>query len=113
MEEFFKLRAKVTLKLLPVVCWICAALVVVIGIIEIVRGVTMDYGGGLMVLFGIVTMFVGPVLVLIACETIMVLFEIHVALEEMKKLLHSASQSSAKEKETDRNIISCVTKQSL
>jgi hypothetical protein len=111
MEEFLKLRAKVTPVLLPVVCWICAVLVVITGIIEIVRGVTMDYGGGLMVLLGITTMFVGPVLVLIAGETIMILFEIHSSLEEAKKLLQGMSQTVPQKNEG--NIISCKTEQGL
>lgn len=69
--------------IIQILFWIGVAVCVIAGIIQIVSGINTRYGGG-SVFMGILLLFLGPVLVRVYCEILIVLFSIHSALINIK-----------------------------
>jgi len=64
--------------IIQILFWIGVAVCVIVGIIEIVSGTNTPYGGGGSVVFmGILLLLLGPILVRVWCELMLVLFSIH------------------------------------
>lgn len=61
------------------------ALTTILGLSMIIRGMGAYFGGGALVFMGLLTIIVGPILVRVNCELIMVLFKIHESLEDIRR----------------------------
>ena len=85
MEDFLKFKKMMTPIIIQILFWIGVAVCVIAGIIEIVSGINASYGGGGSVVFmGILLLLLGPILVRVWCELMLVLFSIHDTLVKMK-----------------------------
>ena len=85
MEDFLKFRKMLTPIIIQILFWIGVAVCVIGGIIEIVSGINAPYGGGGSVVFmGILLLLLGPILVRVWCELMLVLFSIHDAVNKIK-----------------------------
>ena len=82
--EFKKMIVPIIIKFL---FWIGVALCLLLGLIQIIKGASANYGGGGMVLTGLLTMLVGPLAVRIQCELLIVIFSINDTLTDIKGLL--------------------------
>lgn len=71
-RDFQEFRVLVTPKLMPVIFWIGVAITVIMGIITVVEGSIV--GSARLVFLGVVSIFLGPLLVRILCELIMTFF---------------------------------------
>jgi hypothetical protein len=91
MTEFLSFRKMITPIFIQVVFWIGVALCVIIGISQIVMGAN-SYGGGAVVLMGLITLVIGPLFVRIYCELLILLFRIHDELVAMRGALIPGSQ---------------------
>ena len=85
MNDFLKFKKMMTPIIIQILFWIGVAVCVIAGIIEIVSGINTPYGGGGGVVFmGILLLLLGPILVRVWCELMLVLFSIHDTLVKMK-----------------------------
>jgi hypothetical protein len=85
VNDFLKFKKMMTPIIIQILFWIGVAVCVIAGIIEIVSGINTPYGGGGSVVFmGILLLLLGPILVRVWCELMLVLFSIHDTLIKMK-----------------------------
>jgi len=78
VNDFLKFKKMMTPIIIQILFWIGVAVCVIAGIIEIVSGINAPYGGGGSVVFmGILLLLLGPILVRVGCELIIVQFNIH------------------------------------
>ncbi len=87
MEDFLKFKKMITPVIIQILFWIGVGVSVVMGLISIVGGANASHGGGAMVLAGILWVFLGPIVVRIYCELLIVVFSINDSLTEVKNLL--------------------------
>jgi len=92
MEDFLKFKKMVTPIIIQILFWIGVFVSIIMGIILIVGGANARYGGGMMVFMGLGTMLIGPILVRIYCELLIVIFSINDTLTETKNLLKQRAQ---------------------
>ncbi|SCY97142.1 DUF4282 domain-containing protein [Alkaliphilus peptidifermentans] len=57
---------------------------VFIGFSFIIRGMNAYFGGGLLVLMGIIILIISPILIRVYCELMIVIFKIHESLLEIR-----------------------------
>ena len=84
MKEFLQFDKMITPLIIKFIFWIGAGLSVLFGFIQIIAGITSDWGGGLQVFVGILTILFGPFLIRIYCELLILLFKMHETLQEIK-----------------------------
>lgn len=77
----------VTPVIIQILFWIGVVVSVIGGLISIVRGAGASYGGGGMVLVGLLWIFLGPIIVRIYCELLIVIFSINDTLTDIKNQL--------------------------
>jgi len=82
--DFIYLKKMVTPIFMQYIYWIGLAACVIIGFVRIIQGAGVPYGGGTLVFSGILTLFLGPIVVRIACELIVVLFQISDTLKDIR-----------------------------
>ena len=85
VSDFLTFRKMITPIIIQVLFWIGAVLCVIAGIIMIASGVNSRYGGGEMVIMGLLWLFLGPLLVRIYCEILIVLFRMNETLTDIKQ----------------------------
>ena len=85
MEEFLSFRKMITPLIIQIIFWVGVVVCVIAGIAEIIAGTKSFYGGGELVLMGILLIFIGPLLVRIWCELLILSFRINENLIEIKK----------------------------
>ena len=87
MEEFLTFRKMLTPLVIQALFWLGVVVTVIVGLVMIVSGASARYGGGEQVLTGVLTLLLGPIIVRIWCEVLILLFRIHDALTEIKDRL--------------------------
>jgi len=85
MHDFLRFRRMVTPTIIQVLFWIGIALCVIWGIGAIIGGIVADRGGGMLVLFGLLELVLGPLFVRVYCEILILMFRMYDALTEIKK----------------------------
>lgn len=70
--------------IIQVLFWIGVALCIIGGLIGVVRGASADYGGGMMVVTGLLELFLGPIVVRIYCELLIIFFRMNETLTDIK-----------------------------
>ncbi|HNR24954.1 MAG TPA: DUF4282 domain-containing protein [Candidatus Bipolaricaulis anaerobius] len=89
MEDYLTFRKMLTPVAIQVIFWIGALACVVLGLVMIVTGASTHYGGGGQVLSGVLTLLLGPIMVRISCEVLIVVFRILDTLVEIRDKLQS------------------------
>ena len=84
IKDFLSFRRMITPLIIQIIFWVLSALSVIAGLISIVAGVARDGGGGA-VLSGLVMILLGPILVRIWCELVIVAFRINETLTDIRK----------------------------
>ncbi len=84
MDDYLTFRKMITPIIIQVVFWIGAVLIALYALWEIFSGATANYGGGSLVLTGLVTLILGPLFWRIFCELMIVIFRINDTLIEIK-----------------------------
>lgn len=80
MNEFLTFRKMITPMIIQILFWIFAAITVITGLVAVVAGEDMNNRLG-----GIIMIFVGPIMVRIYCEILIVIFRINDSLREIEK----------------------------
>ncbi len=87
MQEYLAFRKMITPVAIQIIFWIGVVACLIVGLVNIVGGASAPYGGGTTVLTGILMILLGPVLVRIYCELLIVVFRILDTLGEIKDKL--------------------------
>lgn len=82
--KFFKFDKMITPVIIKIIFIIGIVITTLSGLGLIISGIGSNYGGGMQVLTGLVTLVIGPIGVRVYCEIIIVLFKIHESLEIIK-----------------------------
>ena len=85
MDRFLNFDKMITPTIIKIIFWIGVVLSVLLGLGMIVSGFGSYYGGGFQVFMGLVTIVVGPIIVRIYCELLIVVFKMHDALQAIKE----------------------------
>ena len=81
MKEFLHFDKMITTSIIKFVFWIGAGLSIIAGLIIMISGFANE---GIYVLLGLLTIVIGPLVVRIYCELLIVFFKIHEALQDLK-----------------------------
>lgn len=81
--RFTNFDKMITPTIIKILFWVGVALSALSGLFFIVYGVIMPFAGGGMVLLGLLTIVVGPILVRVNCELLIVIFKMHEALDKI------------------------------
>ena len=84
LRDLLSFEKMLTPRLAKVGFYVLSALVILTGVILMFSGMNARFGGGMRVVVGLVTTVVGPFLVRIACEQIIVIFGIYERLGEIR-----------------------------
>jgi hypothetical protein len=83
MEDFLKFRKMITPTIIQILFWVGAAASAIGALMTMVLGLTGS-GQGYLVLVGLVMLVVGPVMVRISCEMIILFFRMNETLTDIK-----------------------------
>ncbi|GAE95484.1 hypothetical membrane protein [Gracilibacillus boraciitolerans JCM 21714] len=84
MEKFIKFDSMITPMIIKIIFWIGVGLSILSGLGIMISGFTTYYGGGFQVFLGLVVIVVGPLIIRIYCELLIVVFKMHDALQTIK-----------------------------
>ena len=84
MNDFLAFRKMITPVVIQIIFWIGAAICVLGGLITMIAGAASNYGGGAQVLGGLFMMILGPLMVRIYCELLIIMFRIHDRLVDIR-----------------------------
>lgn len=87
INDLLTFRKMITPVIVQAVFWIGAGIAVIAGLIGIGSGLSSSYGGGTQVLLGLLILVLGPVVVRIYCELLILLFKMYEALNEVRTSL--------------------------
>lgn len=87
MQDYLTFRKMLTPVAIQVIFWIGVLVCIILGLVMIVNGASARYGGGGQVLRGILTLLLGPIMVRISCDVLLVVFRILDTLTEIKDKL--------------------------
>ncbi|HLQ72822.1 MAG TPA: DUF4282 domain-containing protein [Bacillota bacterium] len=87
LSNFLKFDTMITPTIIKIVFWIGAGLSVLSGLGIIISGMNSYFGGGAQVFAGLITIVVGPFVVRIYCELLIIFFKMHESLQEIKRSL--------------------------
>jgi hypothetical protein len=90
-QEYLTFKKMITPLMIQIVFWIMFALVVLGGLYRIFKGIDASRGGSGMIIEGIVYLLLGPIVIRIYCEILMIIFSINDRLIDIKRLLERKS----------------------
>lgn len=85
MKDFLSFRRMITPLIIQILFWIGVVFAVISGLVEIIMGAAADHGGGNLVIKGLLTMLLGPVLVRVYCELLIIFFRMNETLTDIRK----------------------------
>lgn len=84
VSDFLSFRRMITPLIIQILFWIGVIVSVIAGLIMIVSGTSSDYGGGGEVLIGLLVIAIGPFVVRIWCELLILFFRMNETLTEIR-----------------------------
>ncbi|MCC5836072.1 MAG: DUF4282 domain-containing protein [Opitutales bacterium] len=91
MKQYLSFDHMITPAIIQILFWIGIAISVIAGLGSIIAGLSATYGGGNMVLTGLITLIIGPIVTRVYCELIIILFSINDNLKDIRKQLSKES----------------------
>ena len=85
VKEFLNFDKMLTPSIIKFVFWIGSGLTILFGLILMIGGAASDYGGGIQVFLGLLTILIGPFVIRIYCELLILFFKIHETLQGLRK----------------------------
>ena len=83
MQEFFSFRKMITPTIIRFIFWIGSGLAVIGGLVALFSNLGR-YGSAVSAVGGLLTIFIGPVIVRIVCEQVILFFRINETLSEIR-----------------------------
>lgn len=102
INRFLNFDKMLTPIIIKIVFWIGVGASVLMGLFTVITGLTAHFGGGAQVVMGLLTIVLGPLVVRIYCELLIIMFKMHESLAEMKTII--ANQSKEPRPETEIEI---------
>ncbi|MFK2827105.1 DUF4282 domain-containing protein [Bacillus sp. B190/17] len=93
MDRFLSFDKMVTPTIIKIIFWVGVVMSVLSGIGTIAAGISSPYGSGLGVIMGLLTLVIGPLLVRVYCELLIIFFKMHESLKRIETQLSSQQQS--------------------
>ena len=90
-NSFIKFDKMLTPMIIKIVFWIGVAISVLTGLSMIIAGLGSPWGGGFQVIMGLLTIVIGPLVVRIYCELLIIFFKMHESLQDIKAKLANQS----------------------
>ena len=88
MKDFLKFKKMITPIIIPILFWIGAIICIIAGIVFIAMGSMNNYGDrGEMIIMGFCYLFLGPIVIRVYCEFLIILFSVNDKLTDIKDLL--------------------------
>ncbi|WP_282755053.1 DUF4282 domain-containing protein [Desulfuromonas thiophila] len=87
LKKMLNFDEMVTPSIIKIIYYISIFAVVLTGLIQLFTGLNSSYGGGAVVFSGIVTILIGPIVVRIYCELMILLFRIYEKLCEISNTM--------------------------
>lgn len=87
MNDFLCFKRMITPVIIQILFWIGVVVCVILGLTAIVGGANASRGGGAMILGGLFWILLGPIVVRIYCELLIVIFTINDTLTDVRNLL--------------------------
>ena len=81
--EFLSFRKMITPVIIQIVFWAGVVISIIMGLISIAAGMS-QFGNGILVIVGLLYIFIGPVVVRIYCELLILFFRMNESLTEIK-----------------------------
>ncbi|WP_368652341.1 DUF4282 domain-containing protein [Ornithinibacillus sp. 4-3] len=91
MDKFLNFDSMITPLIIKVVFWIGVGVSVLAGLSMIIMGLNSTFGNGFQVISGLATIVVGPILVRIYCELLIIMFKMHESLQDIRQTLKKQS----------------------
>ena len=82
-QKFLSFDEMVTPLIIKIIYWIGIVASVVSGLVSIIQGINSYYGGGAMVIGGLLMIILGPIFTRVWCELMIVMFKIYENLVEL------------------------------
>ena len=89
MGDFLKFKRMITPVIIQILFWVGVVACVILGLVTMVVGVASERGGGGQVISGLLMILLGPIVVRVYCEVLIVVFAINNTLTEMKNIMKS------------------------
>jgi hypothetical protein len=86
MNDYLNFRKMITPLIIQIIFWVGVAACLISGLIQIAGGFGR-YGNGGLIFMGLLTIILGPIVIRIYCELIILLFRIYDTLVDLKGLL--------------------------
>lgn len=102
VKKFLNFDQMITPTIIKIVFWIGAALSVLSGIVIIISGITSYIGGAGEVFMGLLIMILGPFVVRIYCELLIIFFKMNETMTEIKEQLSTQKPAITSEKKDDQ-----------
>lgn len=83
-EDFLNFEKMLTPLTIKILFWVGVVLMALAGLASIISGIGADYGGGKVVMSGLLMIVLGPVIVRIYCELLNVIFSVNDTLTDIK-----------------------------
>jgi len=84
VNDFFSFDKMITPAIIKIVFWIGLIVSVLAGLGLILAGFGTDDGGGGLIVVGLAYLVLGPIVVRVYCELIIILFRMHESLREIR-----------------------------
>ncbi|WP_347862261.1 DUF4282 domain-containing protein [Salimicrobium sp. PL1-032A] len=89
MKNFLNFNKMITPSIIKIIFYIGVVITVLVGIGMIASGMDSVYGGGFQVFSGMLFILIGPLIIRVYCELLIVMFKMHESLHEINNKLSS------------------------
>ena len=98
MANFLSFDKMITPTIIKIIFWIGVVMSALSGLSMIITGFNSSYGSGFAVLMGLLTLVLGPLLVRVYCELLILFFKMYDSLKNIERQM-AANQASQGERE--------------
>ena len=92
LNNFLSFNTMITPTIIKVIFWIGVGFSVVSGLVQIFAGIASNFGGGVQVFMGLLTIVVGPLVTRIYCELLILFFKMQETLHEINEKIGSEGE---------------------
>lgn len=85
LSDWLSFDKMIVPQIIKIIFYILVALSILSGLVMIITGITANYGGGMKIIWGLLTLVFGPLWARLSSELMIVLFEIHAKLVSIDK----------------------------
>jgi len=92
MKKLLNFDVMIAPLVLKILFWVGSIASVVIGLLMIVQGFTAYYGGGDLIFTGLLTIILGPIMIRVYCELLIIMFKMFDTMKGIQRSLDNQSK---------------------